>query len=143
MGINLSGQVPGEQLNGLPDMEQDLLDARTPESWLAIVVMERSKHSYDDIKQVTSAVVRFQHIEPIEDEDDAKAVRSYLEKAYQRRTGAGSMETTLEIPDDEPVASDDAEAPAEPEPTAPVDITRGKKTKEPMWEPEPEGPGVA
>lgn len=111
-GINLSGQVPGEQLNGLLDMEEDLLHERTPDSFLAVVVVERASRKYDDVKQQTSAVVRFKHIEPIHDGKDADLVRGHLEKAYATRTGEAALPIELDISpsgdegdDDGPVAA--------------------------------------
>lgn len=98
MTVNISGQVPGEQQNGLVDIEGELTQERTPEPILAVVIIERSTLKFNDLKQDWSATIRFRHIEPIEDETDATAARTLLEKAYATRTG----ETTLPIELDEP-----------------------------------------
>ncbi|WP_022886403.1 hypothetical protein [Glaciibacter superstes] len=104
MGINLSGQVPGEQLNGLADMEEELLHERTPDQFLAVVVVERASRKYDDVKQITSAVVRFKHIEPLEGER-AESARLLLEAAYAARTGEATLPLELDL--DEPLEDED------------------------------------
>lgn len=99
MSVNLSGQMPGEQLNGLLDMQDVLLDLRTPEAFLAVVVVERAKRNYDDQKQAASAVVRLRHIEPVEaDTEDAALARQLLERQYARRTGNESLPMQLDEP---------------------------------------------
>lgn len=101
MTVNISGQVPGEQQNGLVDIEATFMQERTPDPLMAVVIVERASLKYNDVKQEWSAVVRFRHIEPL---SGALAVdaRALLERAYATRTG----EETLPVPldgVDEPV----------------------------------------
>lgn len=94
MTVNISGQVPGEQGNGLLAIEEELLlDERTPEPLIAVCVIDRASLKYNDVKQEWSAVIRFRQIEPVLG-SDATDARALLERAYARRTG----EQTLPIP---------------------------------------------
>jgi hypothetical protein len=129
MTVNISGQVPGEQLNGLIDRQDVLLAERTPDSFLAVVVIERAKRNYDDVKQVTSAVIRFRHIEPVFDED-ADEARALLERTYARRTGNESLPITLDGTEEPPEA-------VEPE----LDLDTPLEDKEPE-EPDPDEPAL-
>lgn len=97
--INISGQVPAEQNNGLVELESTLLDERTPEPIVAVVVIDRHGLKFVDEKQEWSATVKLRHIEPMSGVAEETA-RKLLESAYQVRTG----ETTLDIgiADDEP-----------------------------------------
>lgn len=99
MAINISGQVPGEQQNGLLGIEEELLEPRTPEPKIGVVIVERSAWKYNDVKQETSAVVRLKHIEFVEGED-ADLLRGILERAYARRTGNESLPIELDEPGD-------------------------------------------
>lgn len=97
--VNISGQVPGEQQNGLLGIEEEFLGLRTPEPKLAVAVIERSSLKFNDANQETSAVIRIRHIEIADQEsEDAAALRGILERQYSVRTG----NEYLEIPLDEP-----------------------------------------
>jgi hypothetical protein len=128
MGINLSGQVPGEQLNALLEHEDVLLGSRTPDPLIAVVVIERASLKYDDVKQQTSATVRFKWIEII-DEAAAASVLQFRDDAYARRTNQESAPTTLDGIDisEEAIVSDEA----------------GGKVTEGPWAPDPDFDGPA
>jgi len=102
MTVNISGQVPGEQQNGLVDIEAELLHERTPDPIVAAVIIERASLKYNDVKQEWSAVVRFRHIEPLQD-DHATAGRALLEKAYALRTGETTLPIELDGVDEKPL----------------------------------------
>jgi hypothetical protein len=111
--INISGQVPAEQNNGLVELESVLLAERTPEPIVAVVVIDRHGLKFVDDKQEWSSTVKLKHIEPLSG-DAAETGRKLLESAFQVRTG----ETTLDVfatqddapdfdpDDDDPVADD-------------------------------------
>jgi hypothetical protein len=133
MGINLSGQVPGEQLNGLLDMEDELLHERTPDPFIAVVVLERASRKYDDVKQVTSAVVRFKHIEPLQGEA-AAAARKLLHESYADRTGEATLPIELEDEPKEISEPTPLDVPADDEPDSePADNVTGGP-----WDPSPD-----
>ncbi|UOE45510.1 hypothetical protein [Agromyces larvae] len=98
MTVNISGQVPGEQQNGLVDVEEELLHERTPDPMLAVVIIERAALRFNDLKQEWSAVIRFRHIEPL-DGKQADVARGLLEAAYQER-GGDSLPAELDLEDD-------------------------------------------
>lgn len=132
--VNISGQVPGEQLNGLLGIEEEFLSLRTPEPRLAVAIIERSAWKFNDAKQETSAVIRIRHIEFASvDSEDAVALRGILERQYAARTG----NEYLEIPMDpvevvEPTLDLDtplAEKLVDEEPAAPVDEVSAKRTR--------------
>lgn len=115
MTVTISGQVPGEQQNGLIDIEDELLHERTPDPITAVVVIERASLKYNDVKQEWSSTIRFRHIEPL-DGELADAGRKLLEQAYEKRTGDAALpleldlsgavdEPTLDL--DTPLADDD------------------------------------
>lgn len=143
MTVNISGQVPGEQNNGLVDLEPQFLHERAPEPMVAVVVIERSALKFNDVKQEWSATVRFRQIEPLPDEGHQKLARQLLESAYAARTGADSMPTELDLPE-EPEA--DFDTPLEDQP---LEDDEDRETEpdddepEDGFEPDPEDEEVA
>lgn len=120
MTVNISGQVPGEQNNGLVDLEPQFIHERAPEPLVAVVVIERAALKFNDVKQEWSATVRFKHIEPLVQEADQKLARQLLETQYAARTGAESIATELDLPEEpepdfdtpleeQPLVEDDAD----------------------------------
>lgn len=101
MTVSISGQAPGEQQNGLLAIEDDLLHERTPDTFLAVTLIDRASLKYNDVKQEWSATIRFKHIEPVIDidaDDESERIgRDLLESMYARRTG----QDTLPIPVEE------------------------------------------
>lgn len=92
MTVQLSGQMPGEQLNGLAGLEPELIKNETIRV-TAIVQFEVTKIVHNVQKQDTYPVVRLLVIEPLADKAEAAAQKLQL-VAYQARTG----ENTLEFP---------------------------------------------
>jgi hypothetical protein len=93
MTVQLSGQVPGEQLNGLADLEPELIKDETMRV-TALCTFEVTKIVHNVQKQDTFPVVRLLHIEPVKGDLEKKAKALQL-SAYQSRTG----ENTLDLPD--------------------------------------------
>lgn len=131
MAVQLSGQVPGEQLNGLAEIESELLADETMRV-TAVVTLEVTKIVHNVQKQDTYPVVRALQIEPLRDEDASLAVK-LQERALQRRTGNVPLPIDDEpVPDveldlDTPLADKDA-AGFEPEPELPT-IGKGGRTR--------------
>jgi hypothetical protein len=97
MTVNISGQVPGEQQNGIIAIEDEFLDERTPDAIYAVVKIERASLKYNDVKQEWSATIRFPHIEPILNEADIAAAKALLERAYSARNDGANGQTPLDI----------------------------------------------
>jgi hypothetical protein len=101
MTINISGQVPAEQSNGLVDLEKDFLHELAPDPLMAVVIVERASLKFNDVKQEWSATVRFKHIEPLQGEASDEA-RKLLQDAYSLRTGEAALDlSSLTLADDE------------------------------------------
>jgi hypothetical protein len=127
MTVNISGQVPGEQNNGLVDLEPQFIHERAPEPLVAVVVIERAALKFNDVKQEWSATVRFKHIEPLTQASDQKLARQLLETQYATRTGADSIATELDLPDEpEP----DFDTPLEDQPLVEGDDEEGDEDPE-------------
>lgn len=138
MTVSISGQVPAEAQNGMYAIEDDWTEERTPDTVVAVVLIDRAKLNFDDSKQEWSATMKFRHIEPIIGEADAVKARDLLEKACGTRGGKvltpGEPDTELDIPEvDEPAL--DLDTPLE-EQASTDNVTEGP------WEPsvEDEGP---
>lgn len=126
MTINISGQVPGEAQNGMVDLEEDWLGDRTPDTLVAVVLIQRAGFKFDDDKQERHATMKFLHIEPLLDGVQAQAGRDLLERACARRGGSiATPDMELDIPEerevdlDTPLAEGDIDNvgdPFEPEP---------------------------
>jgi hypothetical protein len=149
MTVNISGQVPGEQNNGLVDLEPQFIHERAPEPLVAVVVIERAALKFNDVKQEWSATVRFKHIEPLTQESDRKLARQLLETQYATRTGAESIATELDLPEEpEPdfdTPLEDQPLTDEPDPEDPEDREAEADDDEPEdgFELDPEDEEVA
>lgn len=82
--VQLSGQVPGEELNGLPPLQDYFLRADS-DPVIAIVVIDTAKDVNNRVSGEKYPVVRFTRIEPVLDEGDAAAAREILTRAYNAR----------------------------------------------------------
>lgn len=96
MTVHISGQVPGEQQNGVVEIEAELLKERTPDPIVAVVIIERAGLKFTDAKQVWEATIMFRHIEPLVGEA-AAAARGLLEKRYAERTGNAPLPIELDV----------------------------------------------
>ncbi|PPH97793.1 hypothetical protein C5C95_11250 [Rathayibacter sp. AY1B7] len=107
MSVQISGQVPGEKLNGLVDLASQFIDDETGRV-VVIGVVEPSKIVHNVAKQETYPVVRFIQIDALQGElDDASRAklvdalmdgdleligRALLEAAYKARTGLDQLD---------------------------------------------------
>lgn len=90
MTVQLSGQMPGEQLNGLQVLEPELIKDETLRV-TAIVTFEVTKIVHNVQKQDTYPVVRLLQIEPVLG-DHEEAAKATLQAAYQGRTGQDQLD---------------------------------------------------
>jgi hypothetical protein len=90
MGVQLSGQVPGEKANGLAVLEADLVADETKRI-TAVVTFDVSKIVHNVVKGDTYPVVRVSYIEPLEGEA-AEAAQRLAQGAYQARTGENELD---------------------------------------------------
>ncbi|MCJ1687763.1 hypothetical protein [Rathayibacter sp. VKM Ac-2927] len=108
MSVQISGQVPGEKLNGLVDLAEQFIDDETGRV-LVIGVVEPSKIVHNVAKQETYPVVRFSQIDALQgDLDDKSRIaildvvtgggtldeigRALLEAAFKARTGLEQLD---------------------------------------------------
>lgn len=91
MTINISGQVPGESVNAMYELDEEWQKDRTPEPVYAVVKIERSGFKHDDSKQERKPVMKLSHIEI----GDQEALKQTLADLYVARTG----ENALDLPE--------------------------------------------
>lgn len=97
--IHISGQVPGEAQNGMLAFEDEWSKDRTPDQVIAIVLIERHGFSQKDGDDSRSVTMKFKHIEPIKDVEDAATARKLLEIAVGDRGGSvAAVQPELPIP---------------------------------------------
>ena len=89
--VQLSGQVPGEELNGLPPL-QDYFLRPDSDPVIAVVVIDTAKDVNNRVSGEKYPVVRFTRIEPILNEDDAEAAKAILTRAYEARENKAPLE---------------------------------------------------
>lgn len=100
MGIQLSGQVPAEEYNGLEALH-DTLMADVVDDVVAVVVFRRAKRVLPDDKDAYP-ILRIARVEAIQGAGVGTA-RELLESAYKARTGNEALD--LSSLDDEDVES--------------------------------------
>lgn len=96
MGIQLSGQVPAEEYNGLEALHDDLM-ADVVEDVVAVVVFRRAKRVLPDDKE-PYPILRIARVEAVTGEH-AEAARFLLEGAYKLRTGNERLDFGDEAPE--------------------------------------------
>lgn len=91
MSVMFSGQRPGEELNGLEALHDELMEPHV-EDVLVVGIVRRSKLVLNDEKDEQYPVVRFARVEPVLNEKDDKTVRGVLDRAYKARTGREALD---------------------------------------------------
>jgi hypothetical protein len=99
MSVQISGQVPGEKLNGLVDLADQFINDETGRV-VIIGVVEPSKIVHNVVKQETYPVVRFLQIEALSPELEQQG-RTLLEAAFKARTGLEQLDFDAPDLDDE------------------------------------------
>ncbi len=89
MAVTISGQRPGEELNGLEELHDKLMEADADDV-VAVVVIRRVKRVLPDDKD-SYPVVRLARIEPVA-VDDVPEATAMLERAYAARTGNEALD---------------------------------------------------
>lgn len=96
MGVQLSGQVPGEEYNGLEALHDELM-ADVVDDVVAVVVFRRAKRVLPDDKDAYP-ILRIARVEAIKGAGE-DAARELLDDAYKTRTGNEALD--LSALDDE------------------------------------------
>lgn len=89
MGIQLSGQVPAEEYNGLEALH-DALMADVVDDVVAVVVFRRAKRVLPDDKDAYP-ILRIARVEAIQGAGE-DAARALLDEAYKARTGNEALD---------------------------------------------------
>lgn len=84
MGIQLSGQVPAEDYNGLESLHDALMED-VVEDVVAVVIFRRAKRVLPDDKD-PYPIIRIARVEPVNGDGVATA-RGLMDAAYKARTG--------------------------------------------------------
>lgn len=89
MGVQLSGQVPAEEYNGLESLHDELM-ADVVEDIVAVVVFRRAKRVLPDEKD-PYPILRIARVEPVSG-DGTDAARDLMDAAYKARTGNEALD---------------------------------------------------
>lgn len=89
MGIQLSGQVPAEEYNGLEALHDELM-ADVVEDVVAVVIFRRAKRVLPDDKDAYP-ILRIARVEAIRGAEE-DAARELLDDAYKARTGNEALD---------------------------------------------------
>lgn len=89
MGIQLSGQVPAEEYNGLEALHDELM-ADVVDDVVAVVVFRRAKRVLPDDKE-PYPILRIARVEAIQGSSEDTA-RALLDDAYKARTGNEALD---------------------------------------------------
>lgn len=89
MGIQLSGQVPAEEYNGLESLHDELM-ADVADDVVAVVVFRRAKRVLPDDKDAYP-ILRIARVEAIQGAGEDTA-RQLLDEAYKARTGNEALD---------------------------------------------------
>lgn len=91
MTVMLSGQRPGDELNGLNDLQDDLL-APDAGDVVVVAVMRVTKIVDNVEKGERYPVVRLARVEPLLDESAKDTATDLLQGAYEARTGNEALD---------------------------------------------------
>lgn len=98
MGIQLSGQVPAEEYNGLEALHDELM-ADVVDDVVAVVVFRRAKRVLPDDKDAYP-ILRIARVEVVP-KDDEESARELMNDAYKARTGNAALDmSALDDEDD-------------------------------------------
>lgn len=95
MSVMISGQRPGEELNGLNELQEPLLEADAED--VVVVATMRVTKIVDNVeKGERYPVVRLARVEPLLDESARETAAQLMQGAYEARTG----NEALDLPED-------------------------------------------
>jgi hypothetical protein len=90
MTVQLSGQRPAEEHNGL-ERHHDALMKAHPADLIVVAVVRRAKRVLNDVTEEQYPVVRFARIEVV-GEADEEAATAMLERAWKARTNNEALD---------------------------------------------------
>lgn len=91
MSVMISGQRPGEELNGLNDLGEHLMEADA-EDVVVIAVMRVTKIVDNVEKGERHPVVRLARVEPVLEESAKGTAAQLMQGAYEARTGNEALD---------------------------------------------------
>lgn len=89
--VSMSGYLPGEAKNGLVELEAALTGVETPDTIVAVVLIDRTARQVKDHSDEVKASLRLSAVEPLKGEDREKAL-ALLNATREQRTGEASLD---------------------------------------------------